>query len=231
VSDHTRALVLVSPSNPVGSVLDHEDIERVAAWASDHHVWLIADECYDGITFDDRFVSVAAVATSDRVVSVYSFSKTYAMTGWRVGYAVVPAGHADLVSRMQEPIISCVNTPAQYAALSVLTDAKPDAEAMRRTYRNRRDLALALLADGGLPAFKPSGAFYVWVDISSCGLPSFSFARRLLETSRVAVAPGSAFGPASDGFVRVSLAASEADIVTGIKALCDLATADGLVGR
>jgi aspartate aminotransferase len=226
-SNRTRALVLVSPSNPVGSVLDRADIERVAAWASDHHVWLIADECYDGITFDDRFVSVAAVTGPDQVVSVYSFSKTYAMTGWRVGYAVVPGDHADLVSRMQEPIISCVNAPAQHAALAVLTDARADAEAMRRAYRDRRDHALALLADGGLPAFKPSGAFYVWVDISSCGLPSFSFARRLLETSRVAVAPGSAFGPASDGFIRISLAASETDIATGIKAVCNLARADG----
>jgi aspartate aminotransferase len=217
VTPATKALVLVTPSNPVGAVLTREDIETLADFADAHDLWLIADECYDGITFDERFASVAAVAAVDaeRVISVYSFSKTYAMTGWRVGYAVVPERIAAKVALLQEPLISCVNAPAQFAALAAVTGTQAPVAEMSAHYRRRRDALLALLAERGLPAFAPSGAFYLWLDVSRAGLRSFEFARRLLAAEGVAVAPGSAFGRTSDGFVRMSLAAGDAELVEG----------------
>jgi len=152
-------------------------------------------------------------------VSVYSFSKVYAMTGWRVGYLVAPPDIAKLLTGMQEPIISCVNTPAQMAALAAVTGPQDVVGKMREAYRARRDELLEILDRGGLPSSQPSGAFYVWTDVSEAGVPSMDFARSLIEREHVAVAPGSAFGELGEGYVRLSLASSREDLLDGTSRL------------
>ena len=141
------------------------------------------------------------------------------MTGLRVGYLVAPPALAKLLTEMQEPIISCVNTPAQLAALAAVTGPQDVVRKMRESYRVRRDELLGILDRGGLPSSRPSGAFYVWTDVSEAGLPSTDFARSLIEREHLAVAPGSAFGELGEGYVRLSLASSREDLLDGVSRL------------
>jgi aspartate/methionine/tyrosine aminotransferase len=181
---------------------------------------LVSDEVYDEVVFDGGFVSAGSSADpADRLVSVYSFSKVYAMTGWRVGYLVAPPDLARLLTGMQEPIVSCVNTPAQMAALAAVTGPQGLVREMNEAYRARRDEVLGVLERGGLPSTRPSGAFYVWADVSGAGVPSMDLARALIERAHVAVAPGSAFGELGEGFVRLSLASSREDLLEGTSSL------------
>ena len=220
VTPRTRAILVNSPSNPLGTVLPGELVEKLLAFARRNNLWFISDEVYDEVVFDDVFVSAGSVADpTDRLVSIYSFSKVYAMTGWRVGYLVAPPDLAKLLTGMQEPIISCVNTPAQMAALAAVTGPQDVVREMREAYRARSDELLGKLDSGGLPSSHPSGAFYVWTDVSEAGLPSMDFARSLIEQEHVAVAPGSAFGELGEGYVRLSLASSREDLLEGASRL------------
>jgi aspartate aminotransferase len=220
VTPRTRAILVNSPSNPLGTVVPGELVEALLAFARRQGLWYISDEVYDEVVFDDVFVSAGSVADpSDRLVSVYSFSKVYAMTGWRVGYLVAPPDLAKLLTGMQEPIISCVNTPAQMAALAAVTGPQNLVREMSEAYRARRDELLGILDRGGLPSSRPSGAFYVWTDVSEAGVPSMDFARFLIEREHVAVAPGSAFGGLGEGYMRLSLASSREDLVEGASRL------------
>jgi aspartate/methionine/tyrosine aminotransferase len=195
-------------------------MEELLAFARERDLWFISDEVYDEVVFDDIFVSAGSVAdSSDRLVSIYSFSKVYAMTGWRVGYLVAPPELARTLTGMQEPIISCVNTPAQMAALAALTGPQEIVREMSEAYRTRRDELLGILDRSGLPSSRPSGAFYVWTDISEASVPSMDFARSLIEREHVAVAPGSAFGELGEGYVRLSLASSMEDLLEGASRL------------
>jgi aspartate aminotransferase len=220
VTPRTRAILVNSPSNPLGTVLPRELAETLLDFARRRSLWFIADEVYDELTFDGAFVSVGSVAEpDDRLVSIYSFSKVYAMTGWRVGYLVAPPDLATLLTGMQEPIISCVNTPAQMAALAALSGPQQVVREMRDAYRVRRDELLEILDRGDLASTRPSGAFYVWADVSEAGMPSMEFARSLIEREHVAVAPGSAFGELGEGYVRLSLASSREDLIEGTSRL------------
>jgi aspartate/methionine/tyrosine aminotransferase len=212
----TKVLLLNSPSNPLGSVIDRARMEALAAFAEAHDLWIVSDECYDATLFDDRFVSAAAVAGLERTISVYTFSKTYAMTGWRVGYVAAPRRASAQIAKLQEPLISCVNAPAQYAALAALTGPQDVVAAMNAAYRERRDEVCRRLAAAGVPAMPPSGAFYVWVDVRAAGLPSRELAFALLRERGVAVAPGTAFGPRGEGFARISLATEPSALYEGI---------------
>jgi aspartate/methionine/tyrosine aminotransferase len=223
VSDRASVIVINSPSNPLGAVINAARMTELLEFAARHGLWMLSDECYDEITFDGSFVSPASIS-SERVVSVYSFSKTYAMTGWRIGYAVAPAQLAATLAKCQEPLISCVNTPTQYAALAAVTGPQELVAGMRDAYRERRDLALAVLKESPLQAFTPQGAFYLWVDISSARVGSRDLVMRLLDERGVAVAPGSAFGERGEGFVRVSLASSPGALAEGVRRLVDFAT-------
>ena len=220
VTPRTRAILVNSPSNPLGTVLPRELAQTLLDFARRHNLWFIADEVYDELTFDDTFISIGSVADpDDRLVSVYSFSKVYAMTGWRVGYLIAPPDLANLLTGMQEPIVSCVNTPAQMAALAALTGPQEIVRDMRDAYRQRRDELLELLDRGGLASSRPSGAFYVWTDVSNAGVPSMDLAQSLIEREHVAVAPGSAFGELGEGYVRLSLASSRGDLLEGASRL------------
>jgi aspartate/methionine/tyrosine aminotransferase len=215
----TRVLLLNSPSNPLGAVIDRERMTEIAAFAEAHDLWIVSDECYDATLFDDRFVSAAAVADPERTIAIYTFSKTYAMTGWRVGYVAAPARASVQIAKLQEPLISCVNAPAQYAALAALTGPQDVVAQMNRAYRERRDEVCRRLDHAGVPALPPSGAFYVWVDVRAAGLPSRDFAFALLRERAVAIAPGTAFGPGGEGFARVSLATEPSALYEGIDRL------------
>ena len=222
VTHRTAAIVVNSPSNPLGSVIGRARMTELLEFTERHGLWMVSDECYDEISFDGTFVSPASIS-AERVVSVYSFSKTYAMTGWRIGYAVAPPEVAATLAKCQEPIISCVNAPTQYAALAAVTGPQDVVAEMRDAYRERRDLAMSVLNGSPLSALAPQGAFYLWVDARSTGLPSRDLALRLLDERNVAVAPGSAFGERGEGFLRVSLASSADAISEGLRRLVDLA--------
>jgi aspartate/methionine/tyrosine aminotransferase len=207
----------------LGAVIGRERMGELLDFAARHQLWILSDECYDQVTFDDTAVSPASLDRDGRVVSVFSFSKTYAMTGWRLGYAAAPPEVADVLVTSQEPLISCVNTPAQYAGLAALETAPDVPASMVSAYRRRRDLVVDRLTGLGMSVFRPAGAFYAWVDVAASGLGAREFALRLLAEERVAVAPGTAFGARGEGFVRLSLAAAEDDLAEGatrIAALC-----------
>ncbi len=212
VTPRTRVMLVNSPSNPLGAVVAAERQAELVAFAERHGLWLISDECYDEIAFDGTFASPMAVAPSPRIISVYSFSKVYAMTGWRVGYCVAPPEVAAALTQLQEPLISCVNAPAQMGALAALSGPQDVVAEMRDAYRDRRDAAVALLREGGVGVLDPAGAFYLWVDITRSGRDSRDFVMSLISERGVACAPGTAFGAVGEGFVRLSLA-SERDVL------------------
>ena len=221
VTPRTRVLVVNSPSNPLGAVVPADLAAELVAFAERRGLWLVSDECYDQIAFDDTFASPMAVAPSPRIISAYSFSKVYAMTGWRVGYCVAPPEVASALTRLQEPLISCVNAPAQMGALAALTGPQDVVAEMRDAYRERRDAAVALLREGDVGVLDPAGAFYLWVDITRSGRDSRDFVISLINERGVACAQGTAFGAAGEGFVRLSLASERDVLLEGARRLIE----------
>ncbi len=219
VSDKTRVLLINSPLNPIGSTIPASLLEELVDFASVHDLWIISDEAYEAITYGKPHVSAASLDRHDRVVSVFSFSKTYSMTGWRVGYAVAPRGLADVIANLQEAIISCASAPAQWAALAALIGPQDAVTKMNREYATRVAKAREILQANGINSYDPGGAFYLWIEIRSSKISSTEFCRSLLEHHRVAVVPGTAFGPSGEGYVRASMASAESDVVTGMTLL------------
>ncbi|MDY0946409.1 aminotransferase class I/II-fold pyridoxal phosphate-dependent enzyme [Frigoribacterium sp. CFBP9039] len=220
VGDRTRAIVVNSPSNPLGVVYSEETLVRLLDFARRHDLWVISDEVYEYFTYGSKHVSLASLDHDDRVFSVFSLSKTYAMTGVRVGYLVTPKGLADTMRTVQEAQISCVAEPDQHAALAaVVGDHQPVADA-RDHYRQNLELATSLLDERGIRYLEPTGAFYLWIDMShASGGDVASWAERLLLTERVAVAPGSAFGRSGEGWIRVCLATEPEVLTRGLSKL------------
>jgi len=223
VGPRTKAIIINSPCNPTGAVFSAELIERLVDFAAGHDLYLVADEVYEQLVFEAEHVSPARFDDQGRVIAVHSFSKTYAMTGWRVGYVVAPQAVAALIAKLQEPFFSCASSVSQKAAEAALAGPQDCVAEMRRGYKKNRDLACDLLADAHLGFVRPRGTFYVLVNISPFGLDSYTFARRLLQEAGVAVAPGRTFGPSADGYVRVSLAPTEEEIRRGLARLSSFA--------
>lgn len=219
IGPRTRAIVVNSPSNPTGAVAGRDELAAVLELGSRHGLWLISDECYEELVFDGEHISPAALGGRERVISVFSFSKSYAMTGWRVGYAAAAPAVARLIAKAQEPIVSSASTVSQKAAEAALLGPQECVAEMRAAYRRRRDGALAQLDAAGVDYARPGGAFYLMVDISSSGESGEEFARRLLVEHGVAVVPGEAFGSLGAGMVRVSLAAADHLIERGLDRL------------
>jgi aspartate/methionine/tyrosine aminotransferase len=216
----TRVLLLNAPSNPLGATITRERLADLVAFAERRGLWILSDECYDEIVFEGDVLSTAAVAGGlDRVISVYTFSKTYAMTGWRIGYVVAPVRAVKQIGKLQEPLISCVNVPTQYGALAAVTGPHAIVDEMVATYRARRDTVCALLAEVGIPALRPAGAFYIWADISAAGMNSRDFAFAFLREAQVGVAPGTAFGAHGERFIRISLATETETLLEAIRRL------------
>ena len=206
LAPHARVLFLNTPSNPTGAVHDRETLERMLAIAERHDLTILADEVYEDITFDVEPVSIGSLGYEGRVVTVFSFSKGYAMTGWRVGYAVAPPEVVEAMVQVQETIVACPSWTGQTAAVAALTGPREPVTAMREEYRLRRDAAVAGLRAHGLLISEPQGTFYAMAGVGALGTDSYAIARRLLLEQRVAVAPGETFGPSGAGTVRLSLA-------------------------
>jgi aspartate aminotransferase len=222
ITDRTRLIVLNSPANPTGAVVPAATVAAIVELAAANGIWVLSDEVYDELVFEGEMAN-AAQYDREHVVGVYSFSKTYSMTGWRVGYAVVPEPLALELAKLQEPIIACVNTPAQMAALAAVTGPQDLVHEMTAEYRARRDQVLDLLAPTDLRAFKPSGAFYLWVDVTACRSSSREFATALIREYGVSVVPGTAFGRFGEGAVRLSLATSSELLLEGVQRMSEAA--------
>lgn len=217
VTQRTRAIIVNSPSNPLGSTFDEVTLEGILAFARRHDLWVISDEVYEQFTWDVPHVSIASLDPDDRVFSVFSLSKTYAMTGVRVGWLVTPRGFHDTMLRVQESAISCVNTPAQYAAVQALSGSqRPVADAAAH-YRTNFRAAADLLDARGIRYLTPTGAFYLWIDVGhATGGDVAGWTVRFLEEQGVAVAPGTAFGAGGEGWIRVCLASDRAELLAGL---------------
>jgi len=219
VTERTRALLVSSPSNPTGAVYDEQTLRDLYAFCVRHDLYMISDETYDQLVFEGEHISPARWDRDSRVISIYTTSKTYAMTGWRVGFVVASPQVATAIIKVQEPIVSCVNTVAQHAAIGALTGPQDCVETMRQEYRRRRDLAVALADELALEVSYPHGAFYLLADISASGQESIPFCQGLLESEHLAVAPGSSFGSILDSYVRISLCASSDELEEGLTRL------------
>jgi aspartate aminotransferase/aminotransferase len=219
ITPRTRVLVINTPANPTGVVFPGELVRELVELARRHDLWLVSDEVYDQLIFEGEHISPSRFDEDGRVISVFSLSKTYAMTGWRLGYVVAPREVREQVEKLQEPFVSCAPSIAQKAAEAALSGPQECVESMRLAYKQRRDAVVALLHSQGVQTYTPQGAFYIMVDVSAAGLPSRTLALDLLRTQRIAVAPGSAFGNVARDYVRISLAASEADLLEGLTRL------------
>lgn len=222
ITPATRVIVVCSPNNPTGAMYPPELLAGVVELARERDLWVFSDECYEAITFDRPHASPAAFDTDGRVLTFFSFSKTYAMTGWRLGYVVSrDPGVIDLLGQVAEATVACPSSVSQRAALAALTGPQDDVTAAVDSYRERRDAAVALLDARGIPSVRPQGAFYLMVDVSAAMADSEAFALRLLADRHVSVSPGSAFGPGGEGMVRVSLAAERGALLEGLSRLAD----------
>jgi aspartate aminotransferase len=218
VTPRTRAIVVNSPANPTGAVWTAAELAALGAWAAERGLWVISDECYDRLWFDEPPAGMAATAPATNIITVFSLSKSYAMTGWRIGYVVAPPAIAAAITRIQEAIASCVSTPTQLAAVAALLGSQESVETMRRAYRETRDAALSASDRLQLKYIRPSGAFYLWLRLPD-GIDGQRFAFDLVEQRGVAVAPGSAFGPGGARALRVSLAAAKDDVIGGLETI------------
>ena len=219
ITPKTKVLIMNSPGNPTGAITPLPRLREILELAHRHNLWVISDEVYDEIWFDTPPHSLQPLDTQERVVSVFSFSKTYAMTGWRVGYLTGASEIVSHVLRAQEPTTSCVNSPAQRGAVAALLGDQQCVADMRSAYASRARLVTKILDDHGVPYARPTGAFYTMVDISGARMSDLDFVSRMITERRVAVVPGSAFGPESGNVVRVSLASSESDLQNGVTRL------------
>ena len=219
ITPKTKAFIVNSPANPTGGIGSKAALERLAEVAVRHDLWVISDEVYRDLVYDgnEPFSIAALPGMKERTIIINSFSKSYAMTGWRVGYAMGPANVIGTMVKLQENVAACVNSAAQYGALAALEGPKESLREMLRQYTARRQVVMEEFASvPGLTCFAPQGAFYALVDISSTGMAAQDFAMELLEKAKVIVVPGHAFGNGSQKYIRLSFATSEENIRTGI---------------
>lgn len=209
VTKKTKALLLNYPNNPTGAGLTQENAQDIAGFVMDHDLILVTDEIYAELTYEGRHHSVAAVpGMRERTIFLHGFSKAWAMTGFRLGYACAPAPLTDAMMKIHQYTMLCAPILSQEAAMEALKDPESDITEMKSAYLKRRNFLLKSFAELGLPCFMPRGAFYAFPSIQATGLDSKTFALKLLEQERVACVPGTAFGASGEGFVRCSYATS-----------------------
>ena len=210
ITDKTKILIMPFPNNPTGAVMRREDLEAVAEVIQEHDLFVLSDEIYCELTFgSERHVSIASLpGMQERTVLINGFSKSYAMTGWRLGYAAAPHIIQEQMLKIHQFAIMCAPTTSQYAAISAVRDGDSDVEMMRESYDQRRRYVLHAFKEMGLDCFEPNGAFYAFPSIKRFGITSDEFATRFLHEEKVAVVPGTAFGACGEGFLRVSYAYS-----------------------
>ena len=218
LTPRTKAVVLPFPSNPTGGILERADLEALAGVLKDTNAMVLSDEIYAELTYDRDHVSIASLpGMRERTVVVNGFSKTYAMTGWRLGYACGPAPIIKIMTKIHQSAIMSAPTTSQYAAITALKDCDGEIERMRNEYNMRRRLVVKSFNDMGLSCFEPRGAFYAFPCIKSSGMSSEEFCTKLLEQKHVAIIPGNAFGASGEGYARVSYAYSVEHLMEAIR--------------
>jgi len=209
ITDKTKLLVLPFPNNPTGAVMSRKDMEEIAQVVLEKDLFVMSDEIYSELTYQGEHVSIASLpGMKERTILINGFSKAYAMTGWRLGYACGPAAIIEQMIKIHQFAIMCAPTTSQYAALEALRNGDADVKAMRTAYNQRRRFLMDAFRKMGLECFEPYGAFYVFPCIKEFGMTSEEFATRLLAEEKVAVVPGNAFGDSGEGYLRISYASS-----------------------
>ena len=209
ITDKTKVLILPFPNNPTGAIMERKDLEAIAEVIIKHDIFVMSDEIYAELTYKEKHVSIVEIpGMYERTVLINGFSKAYAMTGWRLGYACGPQEIIEQMTKIHQFAIMCAPTTSQYAAVKALRDGDDDIAEMRTAYNQRRRFLMHAFREMGLECFEPYGAFYVFPCIKEFGITSDEFATRFLEAEKVAVVPGTAFGDSGEGFLRISYAYS-----------------------
>lgn len=218
ITPKTKLLVMPFPNNPTGAVMEMADLEAVAEVVKKHDLYVLSDEIYCELTYLENHVSIASLpGMKERTIVVNGFSKSHAMTGWRLGYACGPAPILKQMLKIHQFAIMCAPTTSQYAAIEALRNGDEDVAMMREQYDARRRYLMQRFKEMGLECFEPFGAFYVFPCIKEFGMTSDEFANRLLQTKKVAVVPGTAFGRSGEGFLRISYAYSLEDLKVALE--------------
>lgn len=218
ITDKTKVLILPYPNNPTGAVMERADLEAIAKVIIKHDIFVISDEIYSELTYTDAgHVSIAAIdGMLERTIVINGFSKAFAMTGWRLGYACGPEEIIAQMTKIHQFAIMCAPTTSQYAAIEALKNGDEDVAMMCEAYNQRRRYLMHVFKELGLPCFEPFGAFYVFPCIKEFGMTSDEFALKFLEEEKVAVVPGTAFGDSGEGFLRISYAYSMEELKEAI---------------
>lgn len=209
ITEKTKVLILPFPNNPTGAIMEKADLEAIAEVILKHDIFVMSDEIYSELTYKEKHVSIASLpGMQERTILINGFSKAYAMTGWRLGYACGPANIIQQMTKIHQFAIMCAPTTSQYAAVEALKNGDDDIAEMRTAYNQRRRFLMNAFRQMGLECFEPYGAFYVFPCIKEFGMTSDEFATRFLEEEKVAAVPGTAFGDCGEGYLRISYAYS-----------------------
>lgn len=217
ITDKTKVLILPFPNNPTGAIMERKDLEAIAEVIIKHDIFVMSDEIYAELSYKEKHVSIAELpGMKERTILINGFSKAYAMTGWRLGYACGPEAIIQQMTKIHQFAIMCAPTTSQYAAVEALKNGDDDIAQMRTAYNQRRRYLMNAFREMGLECFEPYGAFYVFPCIKEFGMTSDEFATRFLEEEKVAVVPGTAFGDCGEGYLRISYAYSLEDLKVAI---------------
>ena len=217
ITPNTKGLILPFPNNPTGAIMEREDLEEIAKVIEEKDIFVISDELYAELTYKGEHVSIAAIpGMRERTVLINGFSKAYAMTGWRIGYAAAPEIILTQMLKIHQFAIMCAPTTSQYAAVEALKNGDEDIARMKKAYNERRKYLMRAFAELGMDCFEPYGAFYIFPCIKRFGMSSDEFANRLLQEEKIAIVPGTAFGDSGEGYLRVSYAYSLEDLQKAI---------------
>ena len=209
ITPKTKVLILPFPNNPTGAIMEREDLGKIAKVIIEKDILVMSDEIYSALTYKDKHISIASIeGMKERTILINGFSKAYAMTGWRLGYACAPKELIQQMTKIHQFAIMCAPTTSQYAAVEALKNGDNDVEEMRQSYNQRRRFLMDSIKKMGLDCFEPFGAFYIFPCIKEFGMTSEEFATRFLQEEKVAVVPGTAFGECGEGFIRISYAYS-----------------------
>ncbi|HXL02704.1 MAG TPA: pyridoxal phosphate-dependent aminotransferase [Candidatus Atribacteria bacterium] len=221
ITSRTKMILINSPSNPLGVVFPKETLCQLAQLAEEYGLLLISDEAYEKYVYEGEHQGMFSFINEDNLISIFSFSKTYALTGWRVGYMIVPPYLVKHLAKVEEYLIACTSHLSQKAAEIALDLPKEEVKKMVDYYQGNRDKAIELLEQGGFHFFKPQGGYYLWIDIQEFGLSSLDFCKTLVKESKVALSPGDAFGEGGEGFVRLSICRKREEVEEGVKRLVE----------
>lgn len=220
ITDKTKVLILPYPNNPTGAIMEKSDLEAIAKIIIEKDILVMSDEIYAELTYKDKHISITSIeGMKERTILINGFSKAYAMTGWRLGYACGPCEIIKQMTKIHQFAIMCAPTTSQYGAIEALKNGDADIEEMRQAYNQRRRFLLSRFKEMGLECFEPYGAFYVFPCIKEFGMTSEEFATKFLHEEKVAVVPGTAFGDSGEGFLRISYAYSMENLKIAIDRL------------